>query len=119
MTRVYPFCRFILISSIFSCGSGAVWPVLLALDGARARASSRWSEIEPTQGQGLQRGGEGGEALEGLVAGLEVVSEVVGVGGALEAADEEKKVPAVEVVAVGIGGEAGEEVGGSLGVAGI
>lgn len=63
--------------------------------------------------------GEGGEALEGGVAGLGVVGEVVGAGGALEAADEERGVPAVEVVAVGFGGEAGEEVGGSLVVAGF
>ena len=57
--------------------------------------------------------------MEGGVAGLGVVGEVVGAGGALEAADEEWGVPAVEVVAVGFGGEAGEEVGGSLVVAGF
>ena len=68
---------------------------------------------------GFCGGGEGGEALEGGVAGLGVVGEVVGAGGALEAADEEREVPAVEVVAVGFGGEAGEEVGGSLVVAGF
>lgn len=44
---------------------------------------------------------------------------MVGAGGALEAADEEWGVPTVEVVAVGLGGETGEKVGGSLVIAGL